>query len=48
MSQGAMKEQIEMFSWGSNAPLADAQHHKDQRRVELNYVEEYWVQSTAE
>lgn len=48
LSQGAMKEQIEIFSWGSKAPLADARHHRDQRRVELDYVEEYWVQSSAE
>lgn len=48
MSQGVMKEQIEIFSWGSTAPLADAQHNRDQRRVELKYVDEYFVQSTAE
>ncbi|MEZ5506577.1 MAG: OmpA family protein [Gammaproteobacteria bacterium] len=48
LSQGVMKEQIEIFSWGSTAPLADAQHNRDQRRVELNYQEEYWAQSTTE
>lgn len=48
LSQGAMKEQIEIFSWGSTAPLADAQHNRDQRRVELNYQEEYWAQSATE
>lgn len=48
LSQGVMKEQIEIFSWGSTAPLADAQHNRDQRRVELNYQEEYWAQSATE
>ncbi len=48
MSQGAMKDQIEIFSWGANAPLADAQHNRDQRRVELKYVDDYIVQSTPE
>lgn len=47
MSQGAMKEQIEILSWGSSAPLADA-HHREQRRVELKYVDEYLVHSAAE
>ena len=46
--QGVMKEQIEILSWGSSAPLADAHHHRDQRRVELNYVDEYLAQSRAE
>jgi len=48
LSQGVMKEQIEIFSWGSTAPLADVQHQRDQRRVELNYQEEYWAQSATE
>lgn len=48
LSQGALKEQIDIFSWGSTAPLADAQHHRDHRRVELNYQEAYWAQSTTE
>lgn len=48
MNQGVTKEQIEILSWGSSAPIADAQHHRDQRRVELNYVDEYVAQSTTE
>lgn len=48
MGQGVMKEQIEVLSWGSSAPLVDAHHHREQRRVELNYVDEYLVQSAAE
>lgn len=46
--QGVMKEQIEILGWGSSAPLADAQHHREQRRVELKYVDEYWVQTSHE
>jgi peptidoglycan-associated lipoprotein len=48
MSQGAMKEQIEILSWGSSAPLADARHNREQRRVELKYVDEYLVHSAVE
>jgi len=48
MEQGVMKEQIEVLSWGSSAPLVDAHHNREQRRVELNYVDEYLVQSAAE
>ena len=48
MSQGAVKEQIEILSWGSSSPLASAQHHREQRRVEIQYLDEYLVQSAAQ
>ncbi len=41
--QGANTDQIEIFSWGSNQPVPDANHHRDNRRVEIIYADEYYV-----
>jgi len=41
--QGVTAEQIEVLSWGADAPVPSATHHRDNRRVELIYSEEYLV-----
>ena len=43
--QGVSKDQIEVFSWGATSPLADAHSNRDNRRVEMQYAEDYLVQS---
>lgn len=43
--QGVAREQIHIVSWGSAAPLAAARHNRDNRRVELQYNEEFLVHS---
>lgn len=45
MQQGVSKDQIEVFSWGSTSPLADAHSNRDNRRVEMQYADDYLVQS---
>lgn len=48
MSQGAMREQIEILGWGSSAPLAGAHPNRELRRVELKYEDEYLVHFAVE
>lgn len=45
--QGIPANQIEVQSWGANNPASAATHHKDNRRVELIYNEEYLVNNEA-
>jgi len=45
MQQGAKKDQIEVFSWGATAPLADAHSNRDNRRVELQYASDMLIQT---
>lgn len=48
LAQGVSKEQIDVPGWGSSAPLTGAQHPRELRRVELKYLDEYWVHTTHE
>ena len=48
MEQGVRETQIEIFSWGSDKPLAEAQQWQDNRRVELFYDESLMVQAEGE
>lgn len=36
---GIEKSRIEVVGWGSQSPLLETHHHRDDRRVELEYVE---------
>lgn len=44
--QGVRKDQIEIFSWGSDKPLQNATSYKDHRRVEMLYNESFMVQAS--
>lgn len=47
-AQGVSKEQIEIYSWGSDKPQANASGWKDNRRVELFYEESLMVNAQEE
>ena len=42
-SQGIPSERIEIFSWGDTTPAGEINNWKQNRRVELNYSEDYYV-----
>ncbi|MEE2729441.1 MAG: OmpA family protein [Pseudomonadota bacterium] len=46
--EGVSQAQLEVTSWGAEAPSASATHHRDNRRVELVYDEEYLVNYQSE
>lgn len=46
--QGVKSEQMEVLSWGADAPAPAATHNRDNRRVELIYNEEYLVNYQGE
>lgn len=46
--QGVGDAQIEIFSWGSDKPLAVTSQWRDNRRVELFYEESLMVEATSE
>ncbi|MEN8670634.1 MAG: OmpA family protein [Ketobacter sp.] len=46
--EGVGKEQILVRSWGAEAPAPAATHHRDNRRVELIYEDEYLVNYQSE
>ncbi|MDX1694745.1 MAG: OmpA family protein [Ketobacteraceae bacterium] len=47
-AQGVSKDQIEIFSWGSEKPRNAVNQWKDNRRVELMYEESFMVQAEEE
>lgn len=46
--EGVSEAQIEIFSWGSDKPLASTNQWRDNRRVELFYEESLMVNATSE
>ena len=46
--EGVSKDQMEIKSWGADAPSVSATHNRDNRRVELIYDEEYLVNYQGE
>ena len=42
-SRGIPAERIEIFSWGDTTPAGEGNNWKENRRVELNYSEDYFV-----
>lgn len=42
-NKGVGEDQIEIFSWGANDPVPSANHHKENRRVEIIYADEFYV-----
>ena len=46
LSQGAQKDQVEVYGWGSSSPLPGKHSNRDNRRVELKYSDGYVAQSS--
>lgn len=46
--EGVATEQMQVESWGADSPAQAATHHRDNRRVELIYEEEYLVNYQGE
>ena len=46
--EGVLEEQMEVKSWGADAPSVSATHNRDNRRVELIYDGEYLVNYQGE